>query len=130
MPALLFRFAAIAAALIIAAPNPALAGDKQPLRVLYAGCPGSQRETDFLAFLREQFAKAESCSAEKFKPEMADGFDVVLFDWRKIVIEKDGQVRIDLPQVALPERYARATVLIGGMGGMMGNTNKLKLDWL
>ena len=51
------------------------------LRILYAGRPGSDREKDFVGFLKKYFDVVETGNLETFKETDTQGFDVTLLDW-------------------------------------------------
>ncbi|WP_165227325.1 hypothetical protein [Aquisphaera insulae] len=114
----------------------ASADDPFAIRVVYAGNPGSDREKDFAAFLRQTFREVKTVDYRTFEPKMADGFDVVIFDWTSLY-RTDASGKLDpnppsLPNPAvpkLPDDYARPTILIGGAGQRVIKSRKLKIDW-
>ncbi len=133
----------LAAAMVVMMAGPATrAGAEEPgrLRVLYAGHPGSERERDYVGFLRGTFGRVDAVDYREFREEMAEGHDVVLFDWtsifkrdaegRKIDLETDaGGMNYPATIPRLSERYARPTVLIGGPGQKVVDRLRLKIDW-
>jgi hypothetical protein len=69
------------------------AGEKFDVKVLYAAKPGDARTKDFVAFLQQHFVRVGETDYEKFKPEEAKDFDVVIFDWPSIYPrDKDGKI--------------------------------------
>jgi hypothetical protein len=108
-----------------------------PLKVLYAGNPGSDRETDFKTFLQQHFAKVGTTDYRTFKDGDAKGFDAVILDWTSIyprdetgkVREKFDRLNSPDPTPKLSEGYDRPTILIGAAGGFVAQTLRLKIDW-
>src|SRR5437764_118584 len=89
------RYASLVAAVAALAgwSQTATAAEKANVRVLYAGNPGSARTKDFVSFLRQHFTRVGETSYEKFKPDEAKGFDVVVFDWTSIYPrDKEGKI--------------------------------------
>lgn len=122
---MMLRLACLSVALFVASHAPA--ADKQPLRVLYCGDPGSPREAEFVAFLNQNFENVATGSFTRFKPSDADNFDVVILDWSRLYTPAG----LRLPQrPILPPSYDRPTILVGGAGGTLGGELHLKLDWL
>ena len=97
-------------------------GEKIDLRILYAGEPGSEREREFLGFLREHFVEVGEADLRKFGESQAKGFDVVILDW-------DGK-DLRAPRPRLPQNYARATVTLGVPGAMICGNLGLKSGYL
>jgi len=127
MTRVLIAVSCVSAALLFDV-QPTPAGQKLPLKVLYAGNPGSDREKEFLDFLRPEFDKVAPASLKSFTPAEADGYDVVIMDWTSPLGAK-GEFHMP-PAPQLPQDYARPTIMIGAAGGNIGNTLKLKLSWL
>lgn len=111
--------------------------DKQQVRVLYAGKPGSARMADYQRFLRQHFDTVSTMSLGAFTASAAENFDVVIFDWDSIY-PRDAQGRIvqgslqRVPVPTLPDDYAKPTIMIGSVAGRVGQnpTLGLKIDWL
>lgn len=129
--------AAVLAALAVSGQPASAADEKINLKVLYAGNPGSPRAKDFVAFLGRHFARVGATDYEKFKPEEAKDFDVVVFDWTSIyprdesgkIAEKAGGLRS--PKAPrLPADFDRPAVLIGAAGADVAGPLRLKIDWL
>jgi len=117
--------------LLLAAPLSA--DERMNVRVLYCGDPGSQREADYHSFLARHFTKVTLRDTREFKEKDADGQDVVILDWSsgydgKGDIDQKKWKRYHKPQ--LSKTYARPTILIGRGGGAVGESLKLKIDWL
>lgn len=114
--------------------NPVLA--QLPLRVLYAGKPGSDREADFVAFLKGRFATVKTGDYEKFTPEDAEEIDVVIFDWPSIY-PRDEQGKIDWNDEgmrqpkppAIDGKFSRPAILIGGAGGGLSHQLHTAINW-
>lgn len=96
--------------------------NKIPLRVFYAGTPGSPREADFLAFLRQYFQQVTAGDMAKFEPRSAAGADVVLLDY-----DGDG---FKAPRINLPDSYTRPTITLGVAGGLLCSNLRLKTGYL
>jgi hypothetical protein len=121
----------------------ALAGtEERPgrLRILYAGNPGSDRERDYVGFLKGTFAQVDAVDYRAFREEMAEGHDVVIFDWTSIyprdaagrmvdLASNNGEMNYPKPTPHLSEGYSRPTVLIGGPGQRVVRPLRLKIDW-
>jgi hypothetical protein len=111
--------------------------DTIQLKVLYAGNPGSERAKDFVSFLEKHFAKVGSVEFGKFKEPDAKDYDVVIFDWTSIYPrDKTGKIDNAVGSIRSPtsprlsKDFARASILIGAAGGQVGQTRKIKIDWL
>jgi hypothetical protein len=96
--------------------------DKIPLRILYVGHPGSSREADFSAFLKQHFRQVNTGDLAGFTVRQTADADVVLVDY-----DGDG---FKAPRVRLPEDYARPTVTIGVAGGLLCSQLRLKTGYL
>lgn len=108
--------------------SPALAADKSPLRILYAGNVGTPREKDFVDFLRAEFIAVQTVALTAFSPRDSDRFDVTIFDWARI--QDPHATGLNIPQVNIDRDFKRAALLVGGIGGRIGGNLGLKLDWL
>jgi hypothetical protein len=97
-------------------------GEKIDLRILYAGQPGSDREREFLGFLREHFVEVGEADLREFGESQAKGFGVVILDW-------DGK-DLRAPRPKLSQSYARATVTVGVPGAMICGNLNLKSGYL
>lgn len=97
-------------------------GEKIDLRILYAGLPDTDRNRDFTEFLSGHFRKVGIVNYNYFKPELAEGFDVVIFD-------HDG-VDFSAPTPNLSRDYSRATVTMGVPGADICSRLGLKTGYL
>lgn len=125
------------AALMLASQTDAAEEKKIDVKVLYAGKPGDARTKDFVAFLKKHFVRVGETDYEKFKPDEAKGFDVVIFDWPSIYPrDKDGKIlpkftRLNSPKPPkLPEAFDRPAILIGAAGSSATGQLQLKINWL
>ncbi len=92
------------------------------LKILYAGRPGSDREKDFVGFLREYFDVVRIGSLEKFQEADTQGFDVTLLDWDRNEFEG--------PRPKVSESFSRPIITLGYTGGMICNEWGLKTGYL
>jgi hypothetical protein len=107
------------------------AGDaKLPLAVLYAGFPGTEREKDFVALLKQHFDKVESTNLGSISMKSAAPFDVVIADWKERSQHVDGKATNYLPGSAfrLDEGFTKPIVMIGAVGGEIAPWSKI--GWL
>jgi hypothetical protein len=125
----------VAGMLLLALGQGRCAAGPLPLKVLYAGNPGSSRARDFVTFLGRHFAKVGTAHYGKVTAAELAPYDVVIFDWTSLY-KRDGDGAVDYtagtvqpPVPPLPEDYAKATVLVGGGGGLVTFTRQLKLRW-
>ena len=113
-------------------PTAAALARKEPLAVLYAGEPGSEREARWLAFLRAECARAESVDLRKLTPGAAADFDVVVADWsRRYVAGADGKYEFDSDSghgATLPSALEKPVILLGAVGGEVARASKI--GWL
>lgn len=96
--------------------------EKMPLRLLYAGHPGSAREADFVGFLKQYFRQVDTGDLAKFNGSQAADVDVVLLDY-----DGDG---FKAPRPNLPANYSRATVTIGVIGAFICDQRSLKTGYM
>jgi len=96
--------------------------ERFPLRIFYAGKPGSAREADFLTFLKQHFRQVNTGDLASFNPRQATDTDVILFDY-----DGDG---FKAPRPNLPAGYARPTVTIGVAGGLFCSQRGLKTGYM
>ena len=92
------------------------------LKILYAGRPGSDREKDFVSFLKQYFEVVRTGNLETFKEADTQGFDVTLLDWDINVFEG--------PCPALSESFSRPVITLGVHGSMLGSRWGLKTTYL
>jgi hypothetical protein len=91
------------------------------LRILYAGHPGSEREADFVTFLREHFDAVETTDLAAFEESQCDGFDVTILDY-------DGN-GYGAPRPSISQRFSRPLVTVGVAGGLMSSNWRLKTGY-
>jgi hypothetical protein len=92
------------------------------LRILYAGRPGSDREKDFVGFLKKHFDVVRTGNLETFQESDTQGFDVTLLDWDRNEFEG--------PRPKVSEDFARPVITLGVPGGMICNGWRLKTGYL
>jgi hypothetical protein len=72
-----------------------------------------------------------SADFSKFKEADAANYDVVIFDWASIYAQNNAVGGLQMPPAPrLSADYAKATILIGGIGGEVGRKRQLKINWL
>jgi hypothetical protein len=128
----------VALSALLSSSLPVAADEKKiDVKVLYAGKPGDARTKDFVAFLKQHFARVGQTDYEKFKPDEAKGFDVVIFDWPSIYPrDKDGKIAPKITQMNSPqppklqEGFDRPAILIGAAGSSATGQLQLKINWL
>lgn len=98
-----------------------LASGKIPLKLLFAGHPGSEREKDFVSFLEHYFEKVTTTDQRKFAGSVEDNVDVVLIDY-------DGDA-FSRPNIGLNSSYNRATVTIAETGALVCGSLRLKTGY-
>ncbi len=92
------------------------------LRILYAGRPGSDREKEFVGFLKKYFDVVQTGNLETFKEADTRGFDVTLLDWD--TNEFKG------PKPAISDSFSRPIVTLGVPGGLISSRWRLKTGYL
>jgi hypothetical protein len=92
------------------------------LRILYAGRPGSEREREFVSFLKKYFDVVQTGNLETFTETDTQGFDVTLLDWD--TNEFKG------PKPAISESCSRPIVTLGVPGGLICSRWGLKTGYL
>jgi len=105
---------------------------KQNLSVLYAGCQGSERETRFVAFLREHFTNVGTTTLFALTKESACSFDVVVADWVSRYTYEGGKAKSydasSDPNARLSVEFTKPVVMIGAVGGHLADWSKI--GWL
>ena len=99
---------------ILGSGGPAVAGDPQPLRVLYVG-NDRERGADYETFLKQHFTKVTMTTRKGFDPAVARDADVVLLDWSQ---SEDSVDKATSPFGKL-EDWSKPTVLLGSAGLFM-----------
>ena len=92
------------------------------LKVLYVGRPGSDREKDFVGFLKKYFDVVQTGNLQAFKETDTQGFDVTLLDWDANVLEG--------PYPKVSGGFARPVITLGVRGGLINRQWKLKTGYL
>jgi hypothetical protein len=101
------------------APGPAELGK---LRILYAGHPGSDREKDFVGFLKKYFEVVQTGNLQTFKEADTQGFDVTLLDWDWNEFKG--------PRPQLSGNFSRPLMTLGVPGGLICSRWRLKTGYL
>jgi len=94
----------------------------QNLKILYAGRPGSDREKDFVEFLKKHFDVVRTGNLETFKETDTEGFDVTLLDWDWNEFKG--------PRPRLSEGFSRPLITLGVPGGLISSQWRLKTGYL
>jgi hypothetical protein len=97
------------------------AGKMSELRILYAGHPGSDREKDFVAFLKKCFDVVQTGDLQTFKEADAQGFDVTILDY-------DADT-FNAPCPTLSPLFSKPVITVGTPGGFMGRRWRLKTGY-
>jgi hypothetical protein len=92
------------------------------LKILYAGRPGSDREKDFVQFLREHFDSVQTGNLETFKEADTQGFDVTLLDW--------DWNELNGPRPSVSESFSRSIITLGVAGGLICRQWRLKTGYM
>jgi hypothetical protein len=92
------------------------------LKILYAGRPGSDREKDFVSFLKKYFDTVQTGNLKTFKETDTQGFDVTLLDWDW------NEFKGPRPQVS--EGFSRPLITLGVPGGLISSQWRLKTGYL
>ncbi len=98
--------------------------NKIPLRILYAGMPGTARQKDFVSFLSKYFTQVKAVDVLSFKPDQANDSDVVILD--KDGIQWGNRGGNPLSDLRLPPDYSRATLALGIPGAFLYDRMGLK----
>lgn len=96
--------------------------EKFNLRILYVGHPQSEREKEYVHFLRSFFKEVSTGDLKTFKEHQTEGYNVIIMDY-------DGRC-FDAPYPTLNREYSRPTVTIAGVGGLIGSRLNLKTGYL
>jgi hypothetical protein len=97
-------------------------GIDKNIRILYVGRPGSDREKDFVDFLKQHFNTVRTGNLQAFKESDTEGFDVTLLDWNV----ND----FNAPRPMVSDKYSRPTITLGVPGGLICDRWRLKLGYL
>jgi hypothetical protein len=120
--------AAGVACLVVLAGSTLSSGQEQPqlnrsLKILYAGRPGSDREKDFVGFLKKHFDVVQTGNLETFKETDTQGFDVTLLDWDWNVLNAAS------PCPTVSPSFSRPVMTFGVPGGYMCKRWRLKTEY-
>jgi hypothetical protein len=96
------------------------------LKILYAGRPGSDREQDFVRFLREYFDVVRTGNLQTFSESDTQGFDVTILDW-----DWHGNDSNDFqgPKPVLSESFSRPLITLGVPGTWLCSHWRLKTSY-
>jgi hypothetical protein len=116
-----------AACLVVFAGSTLCSGQEPPqldrgLKILYAGHPGTDREKDFVGFLKKYFDVVQTGNLQAFKEADTQGFDVTLLDWD--INESKG------PRPQLSQGFSRPLITLGVPGGLISMQWRLKTGYL
>lgn len=112
------RAAGLGLLILLALSAIAGAQSNRSLKILYAGRPGSEREKDFVQFLREHFDSVQTGNLETFKEADAQGFDVTLLDWNW------NEFEFRRPKISAG--FSRPVITLGVPGGQIASQWNLK----
>lgn len=117
----MWRSARVVACLIVFGGTLLCRGQELPqrsrsLKILYAGHPGTEREKDFVGFLKKHFDVVQTGNLKTFKEADAEGFDVTLLDW-------DWN---SWPTLKISDSFSRPVVTFGNFGALMCGNWRLK----
>lgn len=116
------RVAGLGLLILLASVAVGQAQSNRSLKILYAGRPGSDREKDFVAFLKEHFDTVQTGNLETFKEADTQGFDVTLLDWDW------NEFRGPRPMVS--QGFSRPLITLGVAGGLIASQWGLKTGYL
>lgn len=97
-----------------------------PLRIAYVGQPGTDRAVEFASFFAEHFTDVRVLSIADLGSLDLAGADVMVVDGKPLDRDQD---RVKLPVRLSLDNFPVPTVLIGGVGGSVGDKPGLKLGW-
>jgi len=98
------------------------ASEVSKLRILYVGHSGSDREREFVAFLKRYFEVVQTGNLQTFQEADTQGFDVTLLDWD--TNEFKG------PRPKISETFSRPMITLGVPGGLIASQWGLKTGYL
>jgi hypothetical protein len=96
--------------------------EKIGLRILYAGLPNTDREKDFVDFLKKHFQQVETTDYYAFTGSYTADFDVAIIDHNGL--------GFNVPTPKIPRQYSRATVTVGVPGAFLCDRLSLKTGYL
>lgn len=92
------------------------------LRILYVGLPDTERQRDFVEFLRKHFKQVDTADYNTFREEQTRDCDVAIFD-------KDGLEWKPL-DINVSSQYSRATVSISVPGAFWCRKVSSKMGYM
>lgn len=101
---------------------PAETGNGATWSILFAGHPGSEREKDFVGFLREHFGKVETADLKTFEESQCNGFDVTILDY-------DGDL-FKAPRPRFSPGFSRPVLTVAVPGAFICSQARLKTGYL
>jgi hypothetical protein len=120
------RAAGVACLVLFAGPVLSTAQDQsqvnRSLKILYAGRPGSDREKDFVGFLKKHFDVVQAGNLQTFTEADTQSFDVTLLDWDWNDLQG--------PKPTVSEGFSRPVVTLGVPGGLICRQWRLKPGYL
>ena len=103
-------------------PSAPAVAEVSKFRILYAGRPGSDREKDFVSFLKKYFEVVQTGNLQTFKEADTQGFDVTLLDWDWNEFKG--------PRPRISESFSRPVITLGVPGGLICRRWQLKPGYL
>lgn len=105
--------------------------DLPPLRIIYAGDLDTDHTRAFQEFLGKHFPEVNTIPVTDLGKADLSGGDVLIVDGKVLRYKEGGAVggARPGPQGVSLEKLGIPTVLVGGMGGRVSDSLKLKLGW-
>jgi hypothetical protein len=104
------------------------AGEKIPLKILYVGLSGTEREKDFVSFLSKHFTQVKSLNLYTIREEQTQGSDVVILD--KDGIQWSSEGGRPLSDLTVSRAYTKPTVSLGVPGAFWTLRMRLKTGYM
>jgi hypothetical protein len=99
------------------APDPSELGGHQNLSILYAGFPGSPRESAWAGLLKSCFKKVDTMSLSALDVAKASSYDVVVADWSDLKSDEDLYKHLD-------PSFTKPLVMLGVAGSRLVEKSK------
>ena len=96
--------------------------EKIALRILYAGLSDTDREKDFVDFLKKHFQQVETTDYYAFTGSYKTDFDVAIIDHNGL--------GFNVPTPKISRQYSHATVTVGVPGAFLCSHLSLKTGYL
>jgi cephalosporin-C deacetylase len=103
------------------------ASDRIKLRVFYAGQPGSERQKDFVEFLKKHFTTVSEGDLTNFRDGDPTAHQVFILDYDELRVVSN---RIQMPPIRLDKSFSRPTITVGATGAMVCDRLRLKTGYL